>query len=343
LRNGINYTTCITDIAADPSTTSLPASCVGDIKGIEFWTEGSGQEWAGGGNVIATGNDMVRHHHPTIRNTNNQVKWTKEILNPTIIPASVFERIETVTFPNISRPGQGYTIGTVQSTYRGYNISTHDGALPGSNSNFIRIRNESIGVFSLSSDDTYGTAWYGGVQNLILDDLLGILPIIPEVTEPDPVLPTPRPVNPRPIDNSTFIGSTFLAPGYEPFTLSTLDLTDPKAVSEAGFPVDFLLLDITTLSSLTFAQEILYTRWNQTAAGYLVFTHFDGPLYNVTALTSWPEVGGDGVVGKWWGGATAVFENGGIGFFDGFWGQGDGIRAVEEGVVEAAEVYFAKQ
>jgi hypothetical protein len=103
------------------------------------------------------------------------------------------------------------------------------------------------------------------------------------------------------------------APGYEPFTLSTLDLTDPKAVSEAGFPVDFLLLDITTLSSLTFAQEILYTRWNQTAAGYLVFTHFDGPLYNVTALTSWPEVGGDG------------------------------IRAVEEGVVEAAEVYFAKQ
>jgi hypothetical protein len=52
---------------------------------------------------------------------------------------------------------------------------------------------------------------------------------------------------------------------------------------------------------------------------------------------------GDGVVGKWWGGATAVFDNGGIGFFDGFWGQGDGIQAVEERVEGAAEVYFAKQ
>jgi CubicO group peptidase (beta-lactamase class C family) len=60
LRNGINYTTCFADIAGDPSAISLPASCVGDVKGIEFWTEGSGQEWGGGGNVIATESDMVR-------------------------------------------------------------------------------------------------------------------------------------------------------------------------------------------------------------------------------------------------------------------------------------------
>jgi len=97
------------------------------------------------------------------------------------------------------------------------------------------------------------------------------------------------------------------------------------------------------MSSLTFAQNILYAAWNQTAADYLVFTHFDGPLYNVTALTSWTQVEGDGVVGKWWGGATAVVENGGIGFFGGFWGQGSGISAIEEGVEGAAEVYFVKQ
>lgn len=63
LRQGINCTTCLGDLiaaAGNSSVVSVPPSCVGKSEAIEFWTQGSGQEWGGGGNVIATGNDMVR-------------------------------------------------------------------------------------------------------------------------------------------------------------------------------------------------------------------------------------------------------------------------------------------
>lgn len=56
-RQGVNFTACLEDYT-DP--TSAPPSCIGQAYGFEFWTDGSGQEWGGGGNVIATGNDMVR-------------------------------------------------------------------------------------------------------------------------------------------------------------------------------------------------------------------------------------------------------------------------------------------
>ena len=49
LRQGINYTTCLADIGAAPDALTLPPSCVGKAEGFEFWTEGSGREWGGGG------------------------------------------------------------------------------------------------------------------------------------------------------------------------------------------------------------------------------------------------------------------------------------------------------
>jgi hypothetical protein len=289
------------------------------------------------------------------------VKWTKEILNPTRIPRSVFEQIETVTTPLGQDPAVGYTMGTVQTTYRGYNISTHDGALPGSNSNFIRIRNESVGVFTLSTDDAYGSTWYKIVQDLIVDDLLDLAPVAQngtgaeagavskDSTDVASLLPvyTPPPADPRPSpDISSYIGSTFQAPGYAPFTLSNLDLTDSEAVSEAQSPLEFLLTDVTSQQNISFPSEIIYAHWNQSIAQHLVFTHFDGPVYNVTVLSSWRIVGEEGVVGKWWGAPTAVLTDGGIGFFNGFWGQGgtEGVvPPVEVGVEEAAEVFFARQ
>jgi len=66
IRQGINYTTCLGDLAGNSSEASpvaIPASCAGTAEGIEFWTQGSGQEWAGGGNVISSGNDMVSVFH----------------------------------------------------------------------------------------------------------------------------------------------------------------------------------------------------------------------------------------------------------------------------------------
>lgn len=288
-----------------------------------------------------------------------QLKWTKEILDPTHISPSVFERIETVTFPS-SDAGYGYTIGSVESTYRGYNISIHDGALPGSNSYFIRMRNESIGIFAIGTDDTYTSAWYNLTMAAILDDLLDLPSASMEsvtsggggqstdTASPLPAVGVP-PIDPRPApDSSTYLGKTFSSPAYNDITLSTLDLTDTQSTAELTIPVNFLLTDIATMSSINYGSEVLYANWDQAIGQHLIFTHFDGPIYNVTIFSSWSEVGGDATdfVGKWWGAPTAVITDKGIGFFEGFWGQPGAvgnIPAVEEGVEEKAEAWFVKQ
>jgi hypothetical protein len=243
-------------------------------------------------------------------------------------------------------------------------MSLHDGALPGSNSFFARIRNESVGVFTLATDDSLAMAWYDIVRPLVLDDLLGLGPqeadnsTTPGGTEGDPLagLPgkTPRPDSPRPAPESeSLVGTTFAAPGYAPFTLASVDLSDSQAVEAARLPIEFMQTDIATLQGLDFSGgSIFYAAWNQTVASYLLFNHFDGPLYNVTVVytrPSLPSASGESVptvLGKYFGSSTAVFTDGGIGFFDGFWSSPatpGNPPAVEEGVEEAAEVYFARQ
>jgi CubicO group peptidase (beta-lactamase class C family) len=64
-REGVNYTQCGIDatIAVGKNDTSLeglfPTSCAGDLNPIDFWTKTAGHEFGGGGNIIATGNDLV--------------------------------------------------------------------------------------------------------------------------------------------------------------------------------------------------------------------------------------------------------------------------------------------
>jgi CubicO group peptidase (beta-lactamase class C family) len=60
LRQGVNVTACLEEYSTSPPPTTVPVSCIGTARGFEFWTDGSGREWGGAGEVIATGNDMVR-------------------------------------------------------------------------------------------------------------------------------------------------------------------------------------------------------------------------------------------------------------------------------------------
>lgn len=73
IRQGINYTQCALDAAAAANSTdpvvaaSLPASCAGELAPIAFWSKEAGQEFGGGGNVIATGNDLVSTPLPVLK------------------------------------------------------------------------------------------------------------------------------------------------------------------------------------------------------------------------------------------------------------------------------------
>ncbi|KAH6908171.1 beta-lactamase/transpeptidase-like protein [Coprinopsis sp. MPI-PUGE-AT-0042] len=339
LRQNVNYTACALEAEADPEAATSSLACTGYASAFEFWTQGSGQEWGGGGNVIATGNDLV--------------KWSKEILNPTHIPLSVFERVETPPFQG----EDGYAFGTVQQSYRGYNASVHDGALPGSNSLFIRIRNESVGVFSLASDDSLAIPWYQAVYPLIVNDLLGLVPeeaddsAQGEEAATGDSLFTPRPTEPRPSpDIEAYIGGTFIAPGYEPFTLSTINLSDSRATREAQIPYEYLRRDMATLyPGFEFTEGPVLP--SPTSSSSLTLM---APLYNATAVMSLSRLPpgmrsserDTGYIGKFTGSGTAAFTEGGTGFFDGFWGKATTVGnrpAVEEDVEASAEVFFARQ
>lgn len=380
LRQDVNYTACMLDYeellssnASGAASQAVPPSCLGVTEGIEFWTQGKGQEWGGGGNVIATGSDLASSsfgHRSHIRLIDIQVKWLKEIVKPTHIPASVFEAVETPPFP--TAPGVGPGLGTIMSPYRGYLQSIHDGALPGSNSLRVTIRNESVGVFALSTDDSYASTWYNIALYAVIDDLLDLPPVEADNstsggaegtsdTTTDPLaglpvrLPPPADARPPP-DASTLVGQTFVAPGYAPFTLSTIDLSNFDETEAARIPVDFLQTDVATQQQVALEGEVLFADWGQAFANLIFFTHFDGPIFNVTNINTYSRVGedyaaggngrGSAYIGKWLGGPSAVMTEAGIGFFDGFWssqGTEGNIPVVEEGVEEAAEVFFTLQ
>lgn len=378
------------------AASGLPLSCLGTPEGMEFWTDGPGQEWGAGGNVIATGNALVSTPSPSHRTSICirvviltsllQVKWMKEVLNPSHIPLAVHERVEEP--PVANEEGTGYAMGTIRAPYRGYVASTHDGALPGSNSNTMRIRNESVGVFTLSTDDGYASLWYNIALPAVLDDLLDLPPVEAAAdnstggaegasdTASNPLeglpvrVPPPADARPPP-DTAQWVGSTYEAPGYAPFTLSSIDLSDFEATEAAEIPIDFLTIDAATLGEipLPIEGEVLYAKWDQTVAQYLFLTPFDGPIYNVTIISSWSRLGPDysslvnasadgnstdaatvttdtAYIGKFWGAPTAVLGEDGIGFFNGFWasqGVEGNVQAVEEGIADAAEVFFARQ
>lgn len=262
------------------------------------------------------------------------------------------------------------------SPYKGYIQSIHDGALPGSNSLRVTVRNESVGVFALSTDDSYASTWYQIALYAVLDDLLDIPP--PEAdnstgadggggsttdTASNPLEDLPvrlqPPDNARPAPElSSLVGQTYSAPGYAPFTLATIDFSDFEATEGARIPVDFLQIDVTTQQQVPFEGEVLWADWGQAFSNMIFFTHFDGPIYNVSHVNTYARIGedfaagagGDGqgsaYIGKWIGGPSAVFTDGGIGFFDGFWsgaGTEGNVPVTEENVEDVAEVYFTKQ
>lgn len=59
LRQNANYTACALETEANPEAATSSLDCTGYAEAFDFWTQGKGQEWGAGGNVIATGNDMV--------------------------------------------------------------------------------------------------------------------------------------------------------------------------------------------------------------------------------------------------------------------------------------------
>lgn len=225
---------------------------------------------------------------------------------------------------------------------------------------FGRIPDESIGLFIVSDSVLHSAKTNQAVYDLILDELLGVEPEPPaeegvqgdnDESESGAGSAYPRPPEqPRPAPPVEDWLGTFSNPGYGEFTLTTLDLDDPFAIESVGLPPQFMQLDLATAAP--YGQEmvsgqVLYAHYGHLLAEHLLFKHFDGPLFNVTVITTWPslsvEEGEDKLVAMPVGQVQALLEDGKIGFYQ--WVLGDeSVPPIvpEEGDVDEAEVIFTR-
>jgi len=302
----------------------------------------------------------------------------KALLTPDVLPASVVERVQTPVYFLDEEHTTGAGHGTIFQTYRGHHLSLHDGALPGSNSLFVRAPAENVGFFIALNDDTFGSTFNSQVQSLIMDDLLGLEPLPPanstasasatsgdaasasnasEYVSPGGVPTAPLPDSPR---DAPDLSGTFSSPAFSDFTLSRLNLSDQDAVEAAGFPLDHLLTDVSTVLGIDYlATPVWHARWGQMFANHLFISAFDGPLINYTGLLVYDRVPGEvqiqqvpvngsQYVGKltMYGPAVWSEDEGGIGFFGNFWVQSSALpfpEVVETGANQTAEAFFTRQ
>jgi hypothetical protein len=109
-----------------------------------------------------------------------------------------------------------------------------------------------------------------------------------------------------------------------------------------------MYLDLATAAPYgekTVSGQVLYAHYDHLLAEHLLFKHFNGPLYNLTIISTWPsldvEEGEDKSVALPTGQAQALFEDGKLGVYQ--WVLGDQSLpqiVPEEGNVDAAEVVF---
>ncbi|ORX36709.1 beta-lactamase/transpeptidase-like protein [Kockovaella imperatae] len=418
LRQAVNQTACAIDLYALDQTLPIiaplfmangsssypltlnsmwPESCHGRQESVVYWTNGTGREWGAGGASVLTGEAIVSPAAFPPRylvDPRAQLKWIKEVVSPKKISPSVIEtvntgHVNTSLAPAPDQPPTQYAIGTINLFYRGFDVKTHDGDLPGTNSQFFRVPNETVGVFVVTNEDYYNQGWSSPVAQTILDDLLGLEPVdhftetLPLVV---PLLPlvaqlaqangsdvaTPQDLssttpdtssNPAsasivrrqmtPVDLDDFLGQTFSSPGYLPFTLDVLNLTDKQGtLDKYGFPADFLITDIATLTYINLTGPILIAEYGASFCSHIVFTQADGPYWNVTGAKIWDRVRGgqddqgDKVspkIGKLTGVAPAVFTQDGIGMFGNILTTNTAagiVLPVLEDVKEVAPLFF---
>lgn len=302
-----------------------------------------------------------------------QVKWAQELIKPTVIPQSALTRIQTaVPAPNTDKPLNtseiveviSYQTGTVAQWYRGHKFYLHDGALPGSNSYFAWSPETGIAVFVAANDDALSIYSNEAVVNTVLDDLLGAetydweKEILERLTGGTGGIEGPTGgVKPGATANTTtttrapptgYVHSTYTDSAYGNFTLLPLNLSSPTSFASAGVPAEWFAGAIAPALPLNVSVPAYYATYNHSIVTHLVFTHFDGPLYNYTTLFVKPRLDAQGINGltaKTYGIGPAVFAEDGIGMFGNFRLQATTLplpEVVESGLQEKAPVFFTR-
>ncbi len=244
-----------------------------------------------------------------------------------------------------------YASAQIIQSYRGHNTIGHTGSLPGQMSSVMRLPDKKLGVAIMINDDAFGTEFHEIILPRLWDHFLGLEPINWEQRIMGEKLKRPDagklPSSPK--ESKVEISGRYHDEGYGSLDLREMDASAHK--------VDSKIYDLLSDSGSEFnlADTIYITDMPKVFYSHLVFTHFDGQLYNWTTFSAkhMPKssstnvkTGNKGhVLVKMDSTGSAVVNEKGIGMFGNFWGAGlvvENPQVEERDVGGRAEVWFKR-
>jgi len=235
-------------------------------------------------------------------------------------------------------------------------IISHTGDVPGFATHIARLPKLGVGIFVGYNDDKSAGLVSTTIIYRLLDDLLGLDPIdweerlITRRLRGTSSL-TPIPDDQRPAPPITSLTGRYRDDGYGSLEVVAFDgphRFDQSLMSSfaPGTKVQSYIAAISQMTTTmpVLSEPLLFAHAGKLFVSTYIFTHFDGPIFNVTMIDVKQYPIGE-LTAYATGSSSAVFvdgEGGGFGMFENFWGGRYGKRAVEEGIQEEAEVWFSK-
>ncbi|KAF5365311.1 hypothetical protein D9758_005454 [Tetrapyrgos nigripes] len=311
-----------------------------------------------------------------IMNAKDAAKWLQVLLlegkNPDtgeqVIPAQVIQRLAagiTVSVPQAAYPELSpivYGGGQSRGTYRGHEYIEHGGSTTGYRTQITRFPWAKLGVAVFSNDDTYGSVFHEIIKWRLVDEALELEPIdwdsrqksaVREAYATYETSALPRPSKPAlPSRPFTSLAGVYHNTGYGDMELCLFDFEGSGESFHQSDSCNSLIEEQSIILPGAVGEGIptLIAHWNKSWSSHLRLEHFDGELFNLTALDSRPTLNESD---PYWTYnfhdleiVTAEFTfDGEVGFgiTGGFWGAGVNVAGpVGNSVKEKAEVWFGR-
>lgn len=221
--------------------------------------------------------------------------------------------------------------------------------MPGFKSQVVRLPNLGIGIFLGSNDDFMGQEVGDTILYRLLDEIMGLKPINWEERFVTRQLRknsthTSIPDDARLAPKTASLVGQYYDQGYGLLDLMSLEIDGGSdKVARISSPQAYLDEIYRAASTeIGISKPLLFTQVDKLFEAAHVYSHFDGPIFNVTVLNINQNLQGEYAAYRERS-STAVFVEGkGVGMFENFWGGDKGKKAVEVDVDKHAEVWYDK-
>jgi len=229
----------------------------------------------------------------------------------------------------------------------------HGGVIPGITTQILRVPSLGVGVMLAIEDIDFSIALLQVLVNRVLDDIMRLEPsddweeiMVTKLFKGGPER-APAVSTPRPAPTTDTVVGRYHDPAYGTMDIARVPAsTNRLRDSDSTVSIELASIIRSALNSSRFEQidttrETYYAPLPRLWSQGLIFTHFDGPLFNVSAIMIQDRLDNGSPISRILGTGSAVFvEWQGVGMLEGFWQGNEVIRAVEEDVASHAEVWF---